>query len=95
MIRGSIREKPEINIEPFVCSLRKTSKLAFIPKEQVERILMRNLTFNGKHKRLQIDREKCLEMLRDVDVHSSRKKFTEIRSKLIIPETMLDSDIEA
>ena len=54
---------------------------------------MRNLTFNGKLKQLQIDREKCLEMLRDVDVHSSRKKFSEIRSKLVIPETMLDADV--
>lgn len=93
MIKGSIRERPDIEVHPHICSLKKTSKLVFFSREQIELILLRNLTFNGKKKALQIDMEKSFAQLRDCDVNHTKQKFTEIRCKLIIPETMLDADL--
>ena len=73
-------------------TLKKLAKLVFLSKEQIESVLVRNITFNGEKKSIFLDRQKVIENLRDVDINNTKKKFTQIRSKLVIPQQMLDED---
>jgi hypothetical protein len=93
-VHGRIRERPDITVEPHFCSLKLTSKLVFLSEDHVEKILLKNLSFNGAKKELIVNKEKALEMLRDCDVNSTKRKITEIKCKLVIPQTMLDMNIE-
>lgn len=69
-----------------------TSKLVFLSKEEIERILIRNLSYNGKDKKLWIDRLKITELLRDCDINHTKRKFSQILSTMIIPKNMLIND---
>ena len=64
-----------------------------MPKEEVERVLLSNLNFNGSKKALILDVTKAIDMMRDYDINHMKPKFSEIKCKLIIPDFMLEQDI--
>ena len=72
--------------------MRKLSKLFFLSKEDIELIVMRNISFNGKTKSLWLDSQKIITQLRDVDINHTKRKLTHIRSKLVIPHAMMEED---
>jgi hypothetical protein len=84
-IFGKIRERPEIEVTPWEITLKKLSKLYFLSKEDIEKTLLRNLSFNGKTKSLFLDRTKVIEHLRDVDINHTKRRLTKIYCTLIIP----------
>lgn len=51
------------------------------------------MSFNGKEKSIVLNNSKTIDTLRDTDIHYTKKVFTEIKCKLIIPEYMLDLDL--
>ena len=92
IINGSIRERPDIDVKPWLLTLKEASKMFFLPKEEIERLVVRNLSFNGKHKSLWMNRTKVIEQLRDTDINHTKKKLSIIKSTLIIPQSMFDDD---
>lgn len=60
-----MRNKPEINIKPCCINLKLLAKLVFMPKEDIERIILSNLEFDGKKKRFILDITKAIDMMRD------------------------------
>jgi hypothetical protein len=64
----------------------------FLSKEEVEKNLLRNMSFNGAKKSIVMDSVKLITTLRDTDVHNTKRCFTEVRCKLIVPEVMIDTD---
>lgn len=69
------------------------SKLSLLPKEDIQKIILANLGFNGAKKQFILDVTKAIDQLRDIDVHHMKPKFSEIYCKLVMPEHMLDRDI--
>jgi hypothetical protein len=63
-----------------------------MPKEEVERVLLSNLIFNGYKKSLILDVTKAIDMMRDYDINHMKPKYSEIYCKLIMPQYMLDRD---
>lgn len=63
-----------------------------MPKEEVERVLLSNLNFNGLKKALFLDVTKTIDMMRDYDINHMKPKFSLIECKLVIPDYMLDKD---
>jgi hypothetical protein len=60
-------------------------------REDVERILLKNLAYLPDKRELVIDnKQNLLEMVRETDVHHTRVKFTEIYCKLMIPSYMIE-----
>ena len=92
-IHGVIRGRPDIQVRPLQINLKITSKLFLMPKEEVERVLLSNLNFNGSKKALILDVTKAIDMMRDYDINHMKPKFSEIKCKLIIPDFMLEQDI--
>lgn len=91
-ITGKIRERPDIEVKPWEITLKKLSKLFFLSKEDIELMIVRNLSFNGKAKSLWVDSQKIISQLRDVDINHTKRKLTHIQSKLVIPKAMFDED---
>lgn len=90
VVYGVVRGMPDISIKSFNVNLKATSKLAFMAREDVERILLKNLHYVPEKRELVIDNQNLLEMVREADVHHTRVKFTEIYCKLMLPSSMLD-----
>ena len=84
---------PDIQVKPFQINLKITSKLFLMPKEEVERVLLSNLNFNGQKKSLILDVTKTIDMMRDYDINHMKPKFSEIKCKLVIPDYMLNKDV--
>ena len=84
-IRGRIRELPDLEVKPWEVTLKKLSKLYFLSKEDIESLVVKNISFNGKNKSLWLDRTKIIASLRDVDINHTKRKLTQIQSKLVIP----------
>jgi hypothetical protein len=66
-------------------TLKIAAKLVFLSREEIERIIIRNLSFNGEQKSLILDRQKVIENLRDCDINHTKRKCAQIKSKLVIP----------
>lgn len=91
-IHGKIRELPDVEIKPWEVTLKKLSKIFFLSKEDIECLVIGNLSFNGKTKSIWLDRTKIIAQLRDVDINHTKRKLTHIHSKLIIPHAMIEDD---
>ncbi|CDW77078.1 UNKNOWN [Stylonychia lemnae] len=91
-VTGKIRERPDVEVTPALVSLKKLAKLVFLSKEQIEKVIIRHLSFNGEKKSLFLDRSKVIENLRDVDINHTKRKFSQIKSKLVIPQAMFEED---
>ena len=52
---GNVRGRPEFPIKSFNVNLKATSKLAFMPREDVERIILKNLHYVPNKRELAID----------------------------------------
>ena len=63
-----------------------------MPKEEVEKVLLSNISFNGKKKSLILDVTKAIDLMRDYDINHMKPKYSEIYCKLVMPEFMLDRD---
>lgn len=50
------------------------------------------MSFNGDTKGIWLDRTKIIEQVRDIDINHTKRKFTEIKSTLIIPKVMFETD---
>eukprot|EP00347_Sterkiella_histriomuscorum_P008018 403346684 len=92
IVHGKIRERPDIEVKPWHVTLKNLSKLVFLPKEEIENVFIRHISFNGQNKSIWIDRTKVIEQLRDTDINHTKRKFTHITSKVIIPKIMFDED---
>jgi hypothetical protein len=57
-----------------------------MPKEEIERIILSNLGFDGKRKRFTVDIIRAIDMIRDFDIHHTKPKFSNVYCKLVMPE---------
>lgn len=87
---GEVLGRPDIQIEPYSLNLKISSKLAFLARENVDRIIMQNLSFDGARKAFQMKLTDLLSMTRNSDVSFMKSRFYELKSKMIIPEIMLE-----
>lgn len=60
-VQGKVRELPDIEIHPAHITLKKLSKLVFLSKEELERVLIRHISFNGGNKSIWLDKTKIIE----------------------------------
>jgi hypothetical protein len=69
-------------------------KLAFMQRDEIERVLLRHLEFDGKKKEFTLDIDVAIDELRMIDLTQSKFKFSQIYSQMIVPEWMLSSNEE-
>ena len=71
-IKGEIRGRPDIIIQPFYLNLKITSKLFFLSREVIEKLIMQNLSYIPELKEFTISLDSMLEGLALVDIEKSR-----------------------
>jgi hypothetical protein len=89
-VLGKVPERPDVQIAPYNLNLKLSSKLAFLSRECVDRIIMQNLTFDGKTKTFSMDGNELLSMTRNADISFMKSRFYDTYSKLVIPEIMFE-----
>lgn len=55
VVAGTVRENPEFAIRSFNLNLKATSKLAFMAREDIERVIIKNLQYLPESRELKID----------------------------------------
>lgn len=60
-VQGKVREQPDIEIHPAIITLKMLSKFVFLTKEELERVLIRHISFNGGNKSIWLDKTKIIE----------------------------------
>lgn len=93
-IFGSVANRPDIKIKSYSMSTKMASKLAFMQREDIERVVLRHLEFDGKKKEFSLNIDVTIDELRMIDLTQSKYKYSQIYSQMIIPEWMLDSNEE-
>ena len=89
-VLGSIRERPDIIIKPYTVNLKATSKLSFLAREDVEKVVLQNLEYLAPGKELVVNLPSLIQMARDIDINSTKVTYTEIYSKIILPQFIVD-----
>ena len=62
-IHGDVRERPDIHIKPLILHLKTTSKLYFMTRENIEKILMYNLSYVPDKKEFVLNLESLYDMI--------------------------------
>lgn len=82
--------QPDIAFKPLQVDLKPASKIHFMQREDIERIILKNLSMIPNKLELALDMTTLVEMTRDTDINYTKQKFTEIYGKLIVPESMIE-----
>jgi hypothetical protein len=91
-LHGKVADRPDVHIPPYNMNLKISSKLVFLSRECVDRIVMQNLTFDGKTKTFRVDANELLNMTRNADISYMKSRFYDTFSKLVIPEVMFNEE---
>ena len=67
-----MRNRPEIQIKSVRMNLKTTSKLYFMTRENIERIILNNLSFVPEKQELSINVESLFDMLVITDINQTR-----------------------
>jgi hypothetical protein len=84
---GTVRDRPELELQSVSLSPKALAKLVFMQREDVERIILQHLSL-GKS-RLLLDEQTMIEVILISDIYPTKYKFSRIVSKMIVPEWML------
>lgn len=68
-IDGKVRNRPEIQIKPIYMNLKTSSKLYFMTRENIERIILHNLSFVPEKFDLSMNTESLFDMLVLADIN--------------------------
>lgn len=82
---GKLREFPDIEIKSYHIGLKPMSKLVFLPQEEVERVIMKNLCFIQESNSLGVDIAGVIDNVRDISVNNTKPKYTQIHCKMLLP----------
>lgn len=75
-----------MQIKPYNLNLKAMSKLVFLPQEDVERVILKNLTYDWEKAQLQVDMSGVIDMIRDININHTKPKFTEVKCKMLVPQ---------
>lgn len=65
---GTVAGHPDIKIKPYTMSTKMASKLAFMQREDIERVILRHLEFDGKKKEFSLNIDIAIDELRMIDL---------------------------
>jgi hypothetical protein len=93
-IFGTVVGHPEIKIKTYTMSTKMASKLAFMQREDIERVILRHLEFDGKKKEFSLNIDIAIDELRMIDLTQTKYKYSQLYSQMLVPEWMLHSNEE-